>query len=149
MTKDVIITIRGLQNGPETDGEPIEMAVVGEYYFKNNKHYIFYEEVMEGESQTTKNRIQVSEGQMELFKSGAVTVHMIFVENEKNITNYQTPYGCLMMGIDAKKVSIQESEDEMDLCVEYAMEMNGEFVADCNISINIKSKGVKSFSISE
>ena len=106
MTKDVIITICGLQNGPETDGEPIEMAVVGEYYFKNNKHYIFYEEVMEGESQPTKNRIQVSDGQMELFKTGAVTVHMIFVENEKNITNYQTPYGCLMMGIDAKKVSL-------------------------------------------
>ena len=147
MTKDVIITICGLQNGPETDGEPIEMAVVGEYYFRNNKHYIFYEEAMEGESQPTKNRIQVSDGQMELFKTGAVNVHMLFVEKEKNITSYQTPYGCLMMGIDAKKVSIQESEHEMDIVAEYAMEMNGEFVADCNIHINIKSKGITPFSL--
>ena len=38
MTKDVIITICGLQAGPETDGEPIEMITTGEYFYKNNKH---------------------------------------------------------------------------------------------------------------
>ena len=48
MTKDVIIRICGLQAGPETDGEPIEMIVTGEYFYKNNKHYILYEEVVEG-----------------------------------------------------------------------------------------------------
>ena len=37
MTKEVIVSIRGLQNGPETDGEPIEMIVSGEYFYKNEK----------------------------------------------------------------------------------------------------------------
>ena len=82
MTKDVIITICGLQNGPETDGEPIEMIVTGEYFYKNNKHYILYDEVMEGESQVTKSRIKISTGQMELVKSGVVNVHMVFEEND-------------------------------------------------------------------
>ena len=145
MTKEVIVTIRGLQNGPETDGEPIEMVVVGEYFYKNNKHYILYEEVMEGESQVTKNRIKISNGQMELTKSGVVNVHMIFEENVKNVTNYYTPYGNLTMGIDGKKVEIKESEHEMDISVEYGLEMNQEFVADSQISINVKSKGIKEF----
>ena len=35
MTKDVIITICGLQNGPETDGEPIEMIVHNPHLFGN------------------------------------------------------------------------------------------------------------------
>lgn len=147
MTKEVIIAIRGLQNGPETDGEPIEMIVAGEYFYKNNKHYILYEEVMEGESQVTKNRIKISNGQMELNKSGVVNVHMVFEENVKNITQYYTPYGALSMGIDGKKVEINESEHEIDVAVEYGMEMNGEFVADCNISINVKSKGIKEFKL--
>ena len=147
MTKEVIVTIRGLQNGPETDGEPIEMVVVGEYFYKNNKHYILYEEVMEGESQVTKNRIKISDGQMELTKSGVVNVHMIFEENVKNITNYYTPYGNLTMGIDGKKVEIKESEHEMDITVEYGLEMNQEFVADSQISINVKSKGIKEFKL--
>ena len=148
MTKDVIVTIRGLQNGPETDGEPIEMIVAGEYFYKNNKHYILYDEVMEGESQITKNRIKVSDGQMELFKSGAVNVHMAFEKDVKHVSNYNTPYGTLAMGIDAKKIEIKETEHEIDIFAEYAMEMNYEFVADCNISINVKSKGVKPFSLS-
>ena len=143
MTKEVIITICGLQNGPETDGDPIEMIVAGEYFYKNNKHYILYDEVMEGESQVTKNRIKISNGRMELTKSGVVNVNMIFEENVKNITQYYTPYGALSMGIDAKKVEIAGSEHELDVKAEYAMEMNGEFVADCKISINVKSKGIK------
>lgn len=147
MTKEVIITIRGLQNGPETDGEPIEMIVTGEYFYKNEKHYILYEEVMEGESQVTKNRIRISKGQMELTKHGVVNVNMTFEENVKHITQYYTPYGSLSMGIEGKKVEIKESEHEMDISVEYGMEMNGEFVADCDISINVKSKGIKEFRI--
>lgn len=147
MTKDVIVTICGLQNGPETDGEPIEMIVSGEYFYKNKKHYILYDEVMEGETQVTKNRIKISDGKMELTKSGVVNVHMVFEENVKNITHYYTPYGSLMMGIDGKKVEIKETEHEMDIAVEYGMEMNQEFVADCHIKINVKSKGIKEFKL--
>lgn len=140
MTKEVIVTICGLQNGPQTDGEPIEMMVAGEYFFKNNKHYILYEEVMEGDTQPIKNRIKISNGQMELTKSGVVNVNMVFEENVKNITHYHTPYGSLTMGIDGKKVEIQESENEMNISVLYGLEMNEEFVADCNISIKVRSK---------
>lgn len=140
MTKEVIVTICSLQNGPQTDGEPIEVRVAGEYFYKNNKHYILYEEMMEGETSPVKNRIKISNGQMELTKSGVVNVHMVFEENVKNMTHYHTPYGTLMMGIDAKKVEIKESEDEIYISVLYGLEMNEEFVADCNISIHVKSK---------
>ena len=147
MTKDVIITICGVQAGPEVDGEPIEMSTTGEYFFKNNKHYILYEEAIEGETKTNKNRIKLSPGKMEMTKSGMVSVHMLFEENAKNITHYYTPYGTLNMGIDTKKIIIEEMEDEMNIYVDYALEMNQEFVADCNISINVKSKGIKEFKI--
>ena len=49
------------------------------------------------------------------------------------------------MGIDTKKVSINETEDEIDIVVEYALEINQEYVADCDIKINVKSKGNKEF----
>ena len=145
MTKEVIITICGLQAGPDTDGEPIEMITTGEYFYKNNKHYIIYEEAVEGETHTNKNRIKLSNGRMELNKSGMVSVQMIFEENQKNMTYYHTPYGALTMGLETKKIDIKESEHEMHIVVDYALEMNEEFVADCNITINIKSKGIKEF----
>lgn len=147
MTKEVIVSICGLQNGPETDGEPIEMITAGEYFYKNEKHYILYEEAMEGENQTTKCRIKLAPGLLELSKNGVVNVHMVFEENAKHVTHYYTPYGCLDMGIDTKKVCIEESEDEMHIAVEYALEMNQEFVADCDIKIRVKSKGVGQFKL--
>lgn len=147
MTKEVIISILGLQDGPDTDGEPIESITAGEYYFRNNKHYLLYEEVMEGESQTTKNRIKLEPGRMELTKTGVVNVHMIFEENVKNITHYYTPYGALTMGIDTKKIAVIEKEDEMNISVKYGLEMNQEFVADCDIRITVRSKGAKGFKL--
>ena len=147
MTKEVIITIRGLQSGPDTDGEPIEMITTGEYYYKNSKHYLLYEEVMEGETTPTKNRIKFAPGYMELTKNGVVSVHMLFEENKKNITHYHTPYGALIMGIDAKKVEILEAENEINISVDYALELNQEHAADCDIKINIKAKGMGTFKL--
>jgi uncharacterized beta-barrel protein YwiB (DUF1934 family) len=146
MTKEVIVTICGLQSGPDTDGEPIEMITTGEYFYKNNKHYILYEEVMEGETAPTKNRIKIAPGYMELTKRGLVSVDMLFEENKKNITHYNTPYGSLLMGIEAKKVEIAEAEDEIKVSVDYALELNEEHAADCDIKIAVRSKsagGVK------
>ena len=147
MTKEVFVTIRGLQNGPQTDGEPIEMTTVGEYFYRNNKHYIIYDEVMEGETKTTKNRIKIAPGMMELNKNGVVNVHMLFEENKKHITHYYTPYGSLNMGIDTKKVELCEEEDSLQVSVLYGLEMNQEFLADCDIQIKVKSKGVGEFKL--
>ena len=140
MTKDVRISICGIQNGPDNDGEPIEMIVTGEYYYKNEKHYILYEEHVEGEITTIKNRIKMAPGFLELTKSGVVNVHMIFEDNKKTHTHYHTPYGVLEMGIDAKKVEINVTEDEIRAVAEYALEMNEEFVSDCNIKIVVKPR---------
>lgn len=139
MTKHVLITIRGLQNGPDTDGEPIETMATGEYFYKNGKHYILYEEVVEGESRTTKNRIKIAPGYLELTKDGVVNTHMIFEENKKNVTHYHTPYGGLLMGIDTKAVTLMETERILKAFVDYALDMNEEFVADCQIRITITS----------
>lgn len=148
MTKEVLITICGLQSGPNTDGEPIEMTTTGEYYYKNEKHYILYEEIMEGEIQATKNRIKIAPGVLELTKNGVVNAHMLFEEKKKNVTHYYTPYGSLTMGFDTKKVKIQETENEMKVSVDYALEINQEFVADCDIKITVQSKGIKTFKLS-
>ncbi len=145
MTKEVIITISGLQAGPDTDGEPIEMITTGEYFYKNNKHYILYEEVMEGETAANKNRIKIAPGSMELTKSGLVSVYMLFEENKKKMTHYHTPFGTLLMGIETKKVDITETENEIKVAVEYLLEINEEHAADCNIRITVKPKGAGDF----
>lgn len=39
---------------------------------------------------------------MDITRRGVSNVHMMFEKNRKNVTYYYTPYGSLLIGIDAK-----------------------------------------------
>lgn len=149
MTQEVLLTLRGLQfDQREEDADQIEMVTVGDYYKRNDKHYVVYEEVTEGFTQPTKNRLKFGGHMLELSRNGLVNVHMVFQENRKNLTNYNTPFGQIIIGIDTKKIQIGEQEDHIVVDVDYALDVNYEFLSDCHIRIDICSKENSSFSLS-
>ena len=142
MTKDVLISLRGLQfDQSDSDVEKIETIMPGSYYEKNGSHYVLYDEIMEGFSEPVKNRIKFGEHALELTRSGAVNVHRIFEENRKNMTSYNTPYGNILIGIDTRKIHITQESDRIVVDVEYALDVNYEYLADCQIVLDIRSKG--------
>ena len=67
MTKDVLITIRGVHTMDEEDND-VEMIVRGDYYQKNGKHYVLYEELIEGFKEPVKNIIKISSTSMDITK---------------------------------------------------------------------------------
>lgn len=148
MTKNVIVSISGLQFAEENDSEPVEVITTGDYYKKNGKHYIVYDEVMEGLDGITKNMIKVQENCLDITKKGVSNVHMLFEKNKKNVTYYYTPYGSLLIGIDAKKIDVQEEEHSLHISVDYALEINYEHMADCTITMKIQSQEAGNFQIS-
>lgn len=150
MTREVLLTLQGLQfDQREVDADKIEMVTVGDYYKKNGKHYVVYEEVTEGFEQPTKNRMKISENMLELSRNGLINMHMVFQENKKNLTNYNTPFGQILIGIDTKKIQIKEQEDNIVVDVDYSLDINYEFLSDCHIKIKICSKENSSFSLSQ
>ena len=78
MTKDVLVTISGLQFSPENENESVELITSGSYYKKNGKHYIIYDEVNEGFSETTRNIIKLNDDFMDITRRGVSNVHMMF-----------------------------------------------------------------------
>ena len=71
MKKDVIISIRGLQfvqDGDET--EPVEVVTCGEYYKKDQTHYLLYDEMTEGFKEVTRNVIKFKDKSLEVKKKG-------------------------------------------------------------------------------
>lgn len=145
MTKDVLVKISGLQFAGEEDSDSIEVITSGTYYKKNGKHYVLYEEVMEGSAEVTRNRIKIGENSMEVTKKGPAAVHMVFEKNKKNVSYYYTPYGNLLIGIDAKEISVDETDLDINVKVAYGLEINYEYMADCHIAIDVKSKEAKDF----
>lgn len=148
MTQEVLLTLQGLQfDQREEDADKLEMVTVGDYYKRNDKHYVVYEEITEGFTQPTKNRLKFSEHMLELSRNGLVNVHMVFQENKKNLTNYNTPFGQILIGIDTKKIRVEEREENIVVEVDYALDINYEFLSDCHIKIDICSKQNSSFSL--
>ena len=146
MNKDVLIHVRGLQMMETDDAqEPIEIVVPGQYYFRNGSHYLRYEEMLDDTAETTINYIKMSPNGVEVRKQGQVNVHMVFEEGKKNKTFYNTPYGTLQMGISATGLELKESEDGIQMKVDYALDMNEEHVADCYLTVQAQSKDSADF----
>ena len=140
MTREVLLKVQGLQIAPGEESEAIEVIAPGEYYFRNGKHYFLYDEVMEGQEESTRNIIKVRNDYMELTKKGVVNVHMVFEKNKSNLTYYDTPYGQIQVGIHTRDMDVNVTEDLIQVEVEYGLDINHEAMADCRISMNIRPK---------
>lgn len=150
MTRDVLVTIRGLQTDvmprEETEDEPIEIVTPANYFFKNGKHYIIYEEVSEDLPGITKNKIKITDNEtIEILKSGNVNAHMLFQKDKDSMTYYDTPFGKLMVGIHTTDIQLEESEDYIRIMIKYGLDINHEPLADCDINITVQSKAVREF----
>ena len=154
MTKDVLVSISGLQmavNDMENnDDEPIEVLSAGTYYFKNGKHYVFFEEVSEGMPGVTKTQIKWKDEELlEVSKKGLSNVHMIFEKNKKNRCYYSTPFGQLNLGIFMSEMVVDEKKEEILIRAEYSLDVDCEPLADCTIRIRVFPKDAKDFSLSD
>mgnify|MGYP005790786409 FL=1 len=146
MDKNVLIHVRGLQMmEPDDDQEPIEIVVPGQYYFRNGNHYLRYEEILAENSESTVNYIKISPTGMEVRKKGLENMHMVFEPGKKNMTYYTTPYGTLQLGIAATGMDLKETEDGIDMTVDYSLDMNEQHVADCCLSVRAQSADSSDF----
>lgn len=147
MTKEVMIAIRGLQFDQEQDSDEIETIQPGEYYKRNGAHYVIFQEYMEGFPEPVRNMIKFREHSMELTKKGPIDVHMVFEQNKKNVTNYRTPYGMMLIGLDTGKVEVEEEEHRVTLHLGYTLDVNYEYVADCTICLDIRDRQAADFDL--
>lgn len=140
MTREVELTISGLQWGTDMEQSNIETVVCAEYFKKNDSHYLLYEEAQEGFTQSSKNRIKFRGNTVELTRQGLMDTHMVFEENKKHMTNYTTPYGSLLLGIHTEKVVVEEQTDCIRVLVEYVLEIGEEPFSQCKLELNIREK---------
>lgn len=144
MTKNVLLSIQGLQYQEEAlndeELDKIEIICPGEYYFRNQAHFILYEEQDDDFEEPVKNMIKVRGNEFTLTKKGPMNVQMVFTEGKKTMTDYATPFGNLMIALDTSKVMVEETEDKIKIHIDYALEANYQFIADCRIDIEVAAR---------
>lgn len=147
MTREVLLTISGLHfdtfsETPDEENVPIEVITPATYYLKNGKHYVLYDEMVEGMLGSIKNTIKITgDNKLEMKKTGIANTNMVFEKEKINVTQYNTPYGAMMVGVYTKDMKVDVEEDNINVSIAYALDVDSEKVADCNIMMNIKANG--------
>lgn len=149
MDREVLVRVCGTQMSPEeTEAEPIEIVVPGQYFLKNDTHYFRYEEYMEDFQEPTLNYIKYGSHKLEVRKQGLINVTMVFEVGRRNVAFYQTPYGVIEMGLTTRRLEIQEAdEDHVRVFVAYAMDMNDQHTAECTLSLEAHSRNAEGFGL--
>ena len=141
MEKNVLIRVSSLlipENG--APGDTFEGMVPGEYYLRNGRHYLRYEEEMEGFSVPVKNLICLEPDGMDVKKSGLIFSHMHFAEGESMASPYKTPLGIIQMEFHTTAYLFEMSEDRLLAQASYALSMEDAHVADCTIMIEAREQ---------
>ena len=68
------------------------------------------------------------------------SLHCWDILSERNITDYKTPFGSILIGIDTRQICVEEREEQIHVNVDYALEVNYEHLADCQISMAVRAK---------
>lgn len=139
MTKDVLLSIRGLYTEGDEGEDSIETLAPAEFFVKQGVYYIFFEEIIDDNTGVTKSRIKYSDKCFELTRKGEVSVHLLFEEGKKTLNTYQMPYGTLVVGLDTKRIQMSETKEEIKIAIDYAMEINYQQVSDNSIEVVIKA----------
>ncbi len=149
MDRSVLVTVSGLlfTGAIEEEREDVEVVAPGEYFYKNGKHYVLYEEAAENFDETVHNVLKIGPDQMSIRKKGLVDTELTFAPGKETLSHYSTPYGDLVVGIRANELEVLEEEQRLSVQVDYSLEINYEHVSNCFIKIHVQDKTAEGFSL--
>ena len=141
MTEDVLVTISGkhLLGG---ESEDVELLVPGRYRrTEDGVHEIYYEEPLDDTGFGTENTLRIDADSMCIEKHGACTAELRFLNSvQRTLCEYRTPYGVFMIRIKTSDLRIDVSEDCIRAKAVYAMDVEEEFLKDCEMEVEIRAR---------
>lgn len=144
MQKDTIITISGTQFAAlSPEKETMTTTAEASYHYRDQKHYVMYDEVIDGDRAIVNNTVKITDDRIEIIKKGAVNVRLGFKEGQKTLSTYILPFGSLMLGIFTKELKLDVSDNLIRCKIDYELEVSEEHISDCVIDMTIANKTAK------
>lgn len=140
MTREVLVRISGLQQLDGDSTDEVEVITTGDYFMKNGKHYVVYDEMLEGFDGSVRNTVKISPEMLDVQKKGIMRSHMVFELDKRSTTRYETPMGEMVVEIGTNQIELTEQEDRLLVQVGYSLDINYMHVSDCRLVMDICSR---------
>ena len=139
MKKEALITITGKQNYGD-DNDKIEMTTVGTIEETDDCYIIRYNEEQDPPQRPIRATLHISkdEQKVEMLKAGAYGSLLIIERSMRNLCNYGTQYGDMLMGIYGRTIENNYGEEEGTFLFGYDIDINGAVSSRNEVTINFK-----------
>lgn len=136
MNKKAIITVDSAVLSEQED--LIEVVTLGEFSEIEDGFKAQYDETKLSGMEGTKTTIIIRKDSFDLIREGSTETKMEFVNRQRTVSMYKTPYGILDIEIETKKLEIDVNEDGGNIKVMYILEIEGQPALNTNLNINIR-----------
>ena len=139
MKKDVIISIRGLQESQGEAADPITLVTSGRYYRKNGLYYISYDETELTGLAGTHTTVKVGTDAVKVIRTGLYPSELQFELGKRHMSLYHTEFGDLSIVVSTNHIHNTLTDDGGDLDVKYTVEVANTPVGVNHLTLNIKN----------
>ena len=138
MEKQVLITVDSVMDDMNGGNNALSLVTEGRLSVENNEYVLSYEESQVTGLNGTTTIIRAARDSVTLIRHGSVSSMMLFEVGKTHLTDYQTSYGSIMLGITARKVDFDMNEGGGHINVDYIVEYNRAYGGRNSISVKIQ-----------
>ena len=138
MEKDVVISIKGMQQYVDSDPDTIELVTAGRLHREGESYTLSYQESELTGLDGTLTTIQVEGEQVTLMRVGEFNAQMVFQEGRRHMSMYNTPYGAIEIGINTSHLMTDLHDRGGDIEIDYAIEVDHALAGRNIFQINVK-----------
>ena len=122
MEKQVLITVDSKMDDLSGENNALSLVTEGKLLVENDEYVLSYEESQITGLNGTTTVIRASNDSVTLIRHGSVSSMMLFEVGKTHLTDYQTQYGSIMLGITAQKVDVSMDESGGQINVDYIVD---------------------------
>lgn len=142
MTKAVLLSITGKQTYLDQEPEKIELVTQGVMEQNDENWHITYEESALTGLEGVTTAFDIYPEKIVLTRTGKLNSQMVFRENQRHDSLYQTEYGTFMITVCAKSIRAQIGQDGGEIDLAYDIEIEHGSAGEISYHIEIKTPGV-------
>lgn len=138
MTKDVMISIRGLQEYEGIDSDSIELVTAGTLTATGQGYNLTYKESAITGMDGTVTSFDIAPKRVVLTRTGPICSEMVFEAGCRHLSLYQTPYGNMEVGVRARMMRCTLDENGGELEVDYAIDIDHAMAGENRFRIKVR-----------
>lgn len=140
MDKKVLITVNSVIDDSSGESDKMSFITEGILSKEDNDFIVSYEESeITGLSGTT-TILRINKDSVTLTRHGNVDTMMFFEEGKTHLSDYDTEYGSVMLGITAKNVDVNLCESGGDIKVDYILEYNRAYGGKNSLHVSVSER---------